>query len=74
MNIIEETFYLSDASNLKKALHITGLCEDELEYVVGRFTKMSKWAGQLKGEVVVFSSGECLIRDHFSKKELWSNL
>jgi hypothetical protein len=70
MNIIEETFYLSDPNNLKKALKVTGLSEDELEYIVGRFTKASRWADQLKGEVVVFSSGECLIRDHFNKKGL----
>jgi hypothetical protein len=71
MNIIEETFYLSDPKNLEKALKITGLAEDELEYIVGRFTKASRWAGQLKGEVVVFVDGECLIRDHFTKNELW---
>lgn len=71
--MIDKTFYLSDPSHLQKALSITSLSEDELEYVVGRFTKASKWAGQLKGEVVVLSNGDSLIRDHFSKQTLWES-
>lgn len=71
--MIDKTFYLSDPNNVQKALNITSLSEDELEYVVGRFTKASQWAGQLKGEVVVNMDGSSLIRDHFSKQTLWES-
>jgi hypothetical protein len=69
--MIVETFYLSDESNLERACEITGLAPDEIEQVVGRFTKTSHRCGALRGEVVVFIHGKVAIRHHFNKKKLW---
>lgn len=65
-----QSFYLSDPENLDQASELTGLSADELELIVGRFTKQSSRAGQLKGELVVYPS-RVVIRHHFSKKKLW---
>jgi hypothetical protein len=69
--MITETFYLSDESNLERACEITGLAPDEIEDVVGRFTKTSHRYGSLRGEVVIFIDGKVVIRHHFNKKKLW---
>jgi hypothetical protein len=65
-----ESFYLSDPDNVPKALELTGLALDELEGIVGYFTKTSHRAGQMRGEVVCGWDG-VLIRHHFTKKVLW---
>lgn len=65
-----ESFYLSEVENIEKALAITGLALDELEGLVGRFTKTSSRAGLLRGEVVSDIEG-VYIRHHFTKKILW---
>lgn len=66
----EDSFYLSELINLDRATELTGLALDEIESIVGRFTKISQRAGQLRGEVVVSTKG-VLIRHHFTKKVLW---
>lgn len=68
-----ETFYLSEEGSLKKTVDCTGLSLDEIEYVVGRFSKNSSRAGKLKGEVVQKLDGTVIIRHHFTKKTLWTN-
>lgn len=72
--MISESFYLSDESNLERACEITGMAPDEIEEVVGRFTKTSHRHGSLRGEVVVFVSGKVVIRHHFNKKKLWEGV
>jgi hypothetical protein len=69
--MIFESFYLSDKNNLSRALDMTGLALDELESIVGYFTKTSWRHGQMRGEVVVKLNGEIVIRHHFTKKKLW---
>ena len=71
--MFEESFYLSDEKNVKKVLRLTGLAEDELESIVGRFKSDHwRWPNQMKGEVVVKLTGEVKIRHHFTKKVIWS--
>lgn len=65
-----ESFYLSDDSNIDLALELTELDFDELEIIVGRFSKSSRRCGQLRGEVVN-NYGRIFIRHHFTKKVLW---
>jgi bacteriocin-like protein len=65
-------FYLSDSSNIPKALDITELSEDELQQIVGFFRSNSIRAGQMRGEVVECIDGNVIIRHHFNKKILWS--
>lgn len=62
--------YLSDESNVQKALDMLELSLDELEIIVGRFSKISHRAGQLRGEVLEIHNG-LIIRHHFTKKVLW---
>lgn len=69
--IISDTFYLSNEENIDQALDITDLCLDEIETIVGRFTKTSNRSGQLRGEVVEYVDGKVIIRHHFTKKVLW---
>lgn len=64
------SFYLSDEKNVDEALELCELSIDELESIVGRFTKNSQWAGKLRGEVCVDWNG-VYIRHHFTKKVLW---
>lgn len=71
--MIEQTFYLSDEKNLELAEELTGLALDEIEAVVGRFTKTSHRDGSLRGELVVYVDGSTAIRHHFNKKVLWSS-
>lgn len=68
--MIAESFYLSDAKTIPRALALTELSQDELESIVGYFTKRSHRTG-LRGEVVINYDGSILIRHHFTKKKLW---
>ena len=52
--MIEQSFYLSDDSNLEQAQDLTCLSLDEIESIVGRFNKASHRSGQLRGELVVY--------------------
>lgn len=63
--------YLSDPQNVDVALEMLGLDLDELESIVGRFTKISCRAGQLRGELIENPDGSYTIRHHFTKKKLW---
>lgn len=69
--MIQNSFYLSNEENINQALDITDLCLDEIETIVGRFTKISIRSGQLRGEVVQYVDGKVIIRHHFTKKTLW---
>lgn len=69
--MIVESFYLSDERLVGKALDMTGLALDELEGLVGRFTKTSHRSGSLRGELLLFVDGKVVIRHHFSKKQIW---
>lgn len=69
--MIEFTHYLSNS--IQPALEITELSEDEIESIVGRFTKTSSRYGQLRGELVKYFDGKVIIRHHFTKKVLWTN-
>ena len=73
MKIFEDSFYLSNPENLDKAIELTGLSLDELEIIVGRFKNHSSRAGQLRGEVLLLSCGNVIIRHHFNKKILWES-
>ena len=69
--MIEEQFYLSEPGMLEHTMFLTDLSQDEIEVIVGRFSKRSHRTGRLRGEVLVYSSGEVIIRHHFNKKVLW---
>jgi len=72
--MITESFYLSDEQNIDYALELTELALDELEAIVGRFTKRSHRAGSLRGEVIIKVDGSVIIRHHFHKgRVLWRN-
>lgn len=71
--MIEQMYYLSKESSLDKAVEDTELSADEIEYIVGRFTKISHRTGKLRGKVNVFFTGKVEIRHHFTNKLLWSN-
>lgn len=68
---IKDIFYLSEKTNIQKALKITNLSLDELELIVGRFNKNSTRSGQLRGEIVQKLDDSITIRHHFTKKILW---
>lgn len=70
--MIEQSFYLSEHSNMPLAEELTELSQDEIESIVGRFAKHSSRAGQLRGEVVQYINGRIVIRHHFTKKILWA--
>jgi hypothetical protein len=65
---MENSFYLSEDPEL--GLEVTGLALDELEIIVGRFTKNSTRAGKLRGKVVT-KNNKVQIWHHFNKKKLW---
>lgn len=72
--MITQTFYLSHPDNAGLVLELTGLAEDELESIVGRFPSDHwRWPSELKGEAVVYANGNIRIRHHFTKKVLWRN-
>ena len=70
--MIIESFYLSN--NVSRLQQLTDLSVDEIEAIVGRFKK-SHWrfAGLLRGEVVLYSSGKLIIRHHFNKTKLYED-
>lgn len=71
--MIIDSFYLSDPSNVDKAIELTDLALDELESIVGKFrSDHYRWPGQMRGELVVKLDGDILIRHHFTKKAIWS--
>lgn len=71
-NFIEETFYLSNPEKTSLACRMTNLSDDELEHIVGRFTKRSQWSGQLRGKIVAYMDGKVEIRTSFGNKLLWT--
>lgn len=71
--MIEKTMYLSEDSSLEPTIELTELSKDEIESLVGRFRSNSTRAGQLRGEVYVYSNGKIEIRHHFTKQLIWSN-
>lgn len=71
-NGIEEMFYLSNPEKVGYAQDLTDLCSDELEHIVGRFTKRSQWSGQMRGKVVMYMDGKVEIRTSFGNKLLWT--
>lgn len=69
--MILEEFYLSDPDSLKKAVDITGLDEEDIIRIVGGyFRKNSRWAGKLKGKIVV-TDNYIFIKKSFGGKTLW---
>lgn len=74
LDFVEESFYLSEDGNLERLVELTNLAEDEILSLVGRFRKDHwRFAGKIKGEVLVGFDGTIKIRHHFTKKILWSN-
>lgn len=72
--MIEEQFYLTEPGSLDRLIELTDLADDEVEGIVKRFRKDHwRFAGKLKGEVLVYMDGSVTIRHHFTKKKLWSN-
>lgn len=69
--MIELEFYLSDPANIPQAQDLTGLSEDEIESVVGRFGRQSHRCGALRGKLQLKVDGEVVIRHHFNNKVLW---
>lgn len=69
--MIIKSFYLSEPNNLDLAVDLTGLSEDEIVDVVGKFAKHSHRAGQVRGELIEFVDGTVKLRHHFTKKILW---
>lgn len=66
------SYYLSEESNIELFQDQTGMALDEIESLVGRFTKHSSRAGLLRGEVVVDKfAGIIKLRHHFTKRVLW---
>lgn len=61
-------YYISD--NLQRALDDTGLDEDELYVIVGKFAKHSSRAGLYRGKVVI-KEDLIQIRKCFGNKLLW---
>lgn len=72
--MVINSYYLSTEENAEKLQEDTELSMDEIEAIVGRFPKHSHRAGELRGEVIEKVDGEIIIRHHFTKRILWSNL
>ena len=68
--MIINSYYLSDPENLTRAVEDTGLDELEIEGMVGRFTSMSQWEGELRGEVVIYHD-RIRLRHHFNKSKVY---
>lgn len=64
-------YYLSDDLALNQAIDDTGLDADEIEHLVGRFTKASQWAGKLRGKLCENQHGQLELRTSFGNKLLW---
>lgn len=69
--MIVDAFYLSEESNIKKLSELTDLDQSEIKSIVGEFKERHRFAGKLKGEVVIYSNNTVVIRHHFTKKRLW---
>lgn len=67
MSKIIEQYYLSEGRNLERASYDTDLSEAEIEEIVGRFTKLSHRAGQLRGKVVLYTDKVKLMH-HFTNE------
>ena len=73
--MIADQYYLTQKHASEKLQTATDLSPDEVEHLVGRFRNTHyRFAGQLKGEVVIYTNGLVQIRHHFTKKVLWENL
>jgi hypothetical protein len=71
--MIIKAFYLSEEDNIDKAIELTGLDQDEILELVGRFTKQSHRAGKVRGELIELADGTIKLRHHFTKKVIWEN-
>lgn len=71
--LIFNSYYLSNCQNIDLLSETIELSQDEIEGIVGRFTKTSSRSGQLRGEVVEYVNEKIVIRHHFTKKVLWRN-
>lgn len=72
--MIVDSFYLSNKRGKNKLMEISDLSEDEITLIVGIFRKDHwRFAGKLKGEVVVYADGRIVIRHHFKKTKLWES-
>lgn len=70
--MIIESFYLTQDGGVDRLSELTDLSLDEIEQLVGRFRKNHyRFAGKLKGEVLVKACGQVVVRHHFSKKIIW---
>lgn len=69
--MIRKSIYLSNDNQLDEILDYTELSIDELELIVGRFNKNSRFAGKLRGELIISIDNKISIRHHFTKKILW---
>lgn len=72
--MIIEQFYLSNPKNVDKAVELTEMSIGELASIVKYFTKQSHRYGQMKGLVCIHDTGRIIIKHHFTKKVLWSNI
>jgi hypothetical protein len=64
--------YLSEPGNFKLALQYTGLSEDELLSLVGRFKPdHHSWPGQPRGQLIVSWDGNVRIVHHYTKQTLF---
>lgn len=71
--MIIQKFYLSNDNNLELTKELTGLSEDEILELTGRFAKHSHRAGNIRGELVKYIDGKIVIRDGFKKCNWWDN-
>ena len=72
--MIVEQFYLTEEGAVDRLLQITDLSMDEVETIVGRFKDSHyRFAGLLKGEVLVNICNSVTIRHHFKKVVLWNS-
>jgi hypothetical protein len=63
--MVTQRLKLFQKQSLKSAIFVTDLTELEIQIIVGRRN------GKLRGEVLVYDSGEVVIRDDKTKKILW---
>ena len=69
--MINKSYYLSEEDDLNRTISLTGLSEDEIESIVGRFSKISHRSGKLRGKVEELIDGSVVIHHHFNRKVLW---
>lgn len=69
--MIDQSFYLSDDSNIDLFCELTGMLPQEIESYVKRFRKDHwRYPGKLKGEVIIHDDGRFIVRHHFTKKKI----